>query len=84
MERWLHRLARTYGVEPFYQDGTGARHTVSDSTLLKILECMGVSVSSVSDIQKALQAAKLNPWRRMLDEVLVVYPHLQPQSFFYW
>ncbi|MDX1411754.1 MAG: hypothetical protein R3351_06325, partial [Nitrospirales bacterium] len=82
MTKCLHQLAGCYGIEPFYQDGTGTSHTVPDSTLQKLLSCLGVHVSTPSDVKKALKEAKLGGWQNIVDDVLVVHPSKEPQSFF--
>ena len=82
MAVWLRQLARYYGIEPFFQDGTGNPHTVPVSTLQNLLSCMGVHVSDPSDVKKALKEAKLIRWRKIVEEVLVVHPSNTPQAFF--
>ena len=82
MEKGFHPLARFFGIEPFYRDGTGKRHTVPVSTLQALLARKGIHVSSLADAQKALREAKLNQWRKVIDEVLVVYPSNKVQTFF--
>jgi hypothetical protein len=81
MVAWLRQLASYYGIEPFYQDGTGKAHTVPFSTLQSLLSCMGVLVSDLSDVKKALKEAKLSRWRKIVDDVLVVHPSRKQQSF---
>jgi 4-alpha-glucanotransferase len=78
----LRQLARCYGIEPFYQDGTGQPHTVPVSTLQNLLSSLGIHVSDLSDVKKALKEAKLSRWRNIVDDVLVVHPSRTPQSFF--
>ncbi|UCE63748.1 MAG: 4-alpha-glucanotransferase [Nitrospirota bacterium] len=81
MAVWLRQLARCYGIEPFYQDGTDSPHTVPASTLQSLLSCMGVHVSDLSDVKKALKEAKLDRWRRIVEDVLVVHPSKTQQAF---
>ena len=74
MAKWLGQLARYHGIEPSYQDGTRQWHQVPVSTLQNLLSQMGVHVCDLSDVKKALKEARLNRWRHIVDQVLVVHP----------
>ena len=76
----LLQLARSYGIEPQYQDGTGVQRSVPLSTLHKILSYMGVRSSSATEIEQSLAEVKVKPWRHILDDVVVVYPAQRNQS----
>ena len=81
MAMWLGLLAKYYGIEPSYLDGTRQRHTVPVSTLQKLLSRLGIHVSDVWDVKKAVKEAKLSQWRKTVDEVLVVHSTKKPQAF---
>ena len=79
-EATLLQLARSYGIEPQYQDGTGVQRSVPLSTLQHILSCMGVHSSSSAEVEQSLAEVKLKPWQTILDDVVVVYPIQRDQS----
>ena len=82
-KRWettLLQLARSYGIEPEYKDGTGVQRSVPLPTLQYILSCMGVHSSSSIEVGQSLAEVKLKPWQNILDDVVVVYPAQRDQS----
>ena len=82
-KRWettLLQLARSYGIEPQYQDGTEVQRSVPLSTLQYILSCMGVPSSSSAEVGQSLAEVKLKPWQNILDDVVVLYPAQRDQS----
>ena len=81
--RWetaLLQLARCYGIEPHYRDGTGRPRSVPLPILQNILSCMGVLSSSVAEVEQSLAEVKLKPWKNILDDVVVVYPAQRDQA----
>ena len=80
-ETTLSQLARCYGIESQYKDGNGLQRSVPSTTLQSILSCMGVGVSSLIEARQSLAEVQSLPWRKFIDEVVVVYPSQKDQSF---
>lgn len=69
----LQALARAYGIELKYRDGTGEVRVVPTSTIQALLHGMGVNVETVEDVSQSLKAVRLQPWLTVLDDVFVVW-----------
>ena len=67
----LHVLARTYGIEGEYHDIWGQRHLVGDDTKRALLAAMGVSAGDSGACERALEEARVQRWRRVIEPVLV-------------
>lgn len=68
----LQQLADAHGVGTSFQGWDGLPHSVSDSTLIKVLAALGVPAHTNGQIQAGLVEAELAPWRRMLPPAVVV------------
>src|SRR5579859_2748193 len=68
----LDRLAELAGIELQYLDAWGTRRELSGDTKLALLEAMGISAATEGDRVRSLAALEAAPWRRMIDDVVVV------------
>jgi 4-alpha-glucanotransferase len=67
----LVELARRYGVATEYEDWTGRHTIVADSTLIAVLDALGVSASTEDDRIAALLAHDRDYWARALPPTIV-------------
>jgi 4-alpha-glucanotransferase len=67
----LVELARRYGVATEYDDWTGTRLTVAESTLVGVLDALGVSAASEDGRRSALEDHDRDYWSRALPPVIV-------------
>ncbi len=72
-EKTLQALARAYGIELRYRDGTGTVRVVPASTLHALLHAMGVNVATYEAARQSLKAIRLRHWTKVLDDVYVVW-----------
>ena len=68
----LERLAELAGIEPYYLDSWGSRHELSGDTRLALLRAMGFAVATEGDRAQSLAALDMAPWRRMVEDVVIV------------
>src|SRR5579863_8275850 len=68
----LDRLAELAGIELQYLDAWGTRRELSGDTKLALLEAMGVSAATEGDRLRSLAALEAAPWRRMIEDVVIV------------
>src|SRR4029077_2089962 len=67
----LVELARRYGVATEYEDWTGRHTTVADTTLIAVLDALGVSASTEGERTAALRAHDRDHWARALPPAIV-------------
>jgi 4-alpha-glucanotransferase len=67
----LVELARRYGVATEYEDWTGRSATVSDSTLIAVLDALGVAAATEDERTAALIAHDREYWARSLPPTIV-------------
>src|SRR6478736_5991312 len=67
----LVELARRYGVATEYEDWTGRHTTVVDTTLIAVLDALGVSASTEGERTAALRAHDRDHWARSLPPAIV-------------
>ena len=67
----LVELARRYGVASEYQDWTGRHTTVADSTLIAVLDALGVAAATEDERRAALAAHDRDYWARSLPPTIV-------------
>src|SRR6478672_10877147 len=67
----LVELARRYGVATEYEDWTGRHTTVADTTLIAVLDALGVSASTEGERTAALRAHDRDHWARSLPPAIV-------------
>ena len=67
----LAELARRYGVATDYEDWTGARIAVAESTLVSVLDALGVPASTDAERAAALAAHDREYWSRSLPPTLI-------------
>ena len=69
----IGKLARLYGVEQAYVDGTGTRRRVPDDGLVALLRSLGASVDSERDAAEALRNEVRTRWQRRMEPVVAVW-----------
>ncbi|MEE8125436.1 MAG: 4-alpha-glucanotransferase [Nitrospirales bacterium] len=74
-EPGLRELARSLGLEPDYVDGRQQERYVSDDTLLTVLKVLGVGCRPDLNISTEGQRLQQKQWTRVLEPVLLHYPH---------
>jgi len=67
----LVELAHRYGVATEYEDWTGRTSTVVDSTLIAVLDALGVSAATEHERAAALAAHDRGYWARSLPPAVV-------------
>jgi 4-alpha-glucanotransferase len=67
----LVELARRYGVATQYEDWTGTRTAVSESTLVAVLDALGVSAATEDARAAALVDHERDYWSRSLPPMIV-------------
>ncbi|MGP4031968.1 4-alpha-glucanotransferase [Pseudarthrobacter sp. 1C304] len=67
----LRQLAAAHGVGTSYWGWDGVERSVPDSTLRGVLSALGVSAGDAAEMEAALAAARLAPWRRLLPPIAV-------------
>jgi 4-alpha-glucanotransferase len=67
----LAELARRYGVAADYEDWTGRRTTVPQSTLVAVLDALGVPAATEAEQVAALAAHDREYWARPLQPVVI-------------
>ena len=67
----LVELAHRYGVASEYQDWTGRHTTVADSTLIAVLDALGVAAATEDERTAALAAHDRDYWARSLPPTIV-------------
>src|SRR5271168_1397881 len=68
----LDRLAELAGIELQYLDTWGTRRELSGDTKLALLEAMGISAATEGDRARSLAVLNAAPWRRLIDDVVIV------------
>ncbi|OGO25375.1 MAG: 4-alpha-glucanotransferase [Chloroflexi bacterium RBG_16_50_9] len=69
--RFLHRLARLYGVQTAYYDIFHQRQIASAESLLVMLRSLGAPVASFEDVPQAWREKRQALWRRLIEPVTV-------------
>src|ERR1700742_4769655 len=67
----LVELARRYGVATEYADWTGRHTVVADSTLIAVLDALGVSAGTEDERRDALTAHDREHWSRSLPPTIM-------------
>ncbi|WP_326546642.1 4-alpha-glucanotransferase [Mycolicibacterium sp. ND9-15] len=67
----LVELARRYGVATEYENWTGARTAVTESTLISVLGALGVEAATENDRVEALTAHDREYWSRHLPPTII-------------
>ena len=67
----LVELARRYGIATEYEDWTGQRVRVSETTLVAVLAALGVAASTEQERNVALTAKLRSYWARQLPATIV-------------
>lgn len=76
----LVELAQRYGVATEYDDWTGYRTTVPETTLVAVLEALGVAAGTEGDRAAALTAHEHDYWQRSLPPIVIARAG-QPTAF---
>jgi len=69
--RFLHQLARLYGVQTAYYDVFHRRQQASSESILAILRSLGAPIVTFQDIPSAYRERRQALWQRMLEPVIV-------------
>ncbi len=72
MPSLLDELAAQAGIEPYYHDVWGARHTLSIETKRAFLDAMGLSAATEEQIVQSIARLTTKAWRRALEPVTVL------------
>src|SRR5690349_9351747 len=67
----LTELATAHGVQCEYTDHDGVEQQVSSSTLVAVLEALGVQASTPGAVTASLERARDDEWRTMLPPTVV-------------
>lgn len=76
--RFLHRLCRWYGVEPYYRDYEGKIRAAGTESLLAVLRALGAPVTGPADLPGALRERRQQYWRRCCEPVTVTWSGRPP------
>lgn len=71
--RFLHQLARLYGVQTAYYDVSHHRQGASIEALLSVLQSLGAPVATLQDVPSAWRERRQAQWQRMLEPVAVAW-----------
>jgi len=71
--RFLHQLARLYGVQTAYYDVNHHRQQASEESLLAVLRSLGAPVASVQDVPSAWRERQQVLWQRVIEPVVVAW-----------
>jgi 4-alpha-glucanotransferase len=69
----LGRLARLYGVQPFYLDMRGERRDAEVESLLAVTRILGAEVDGIDDVESAIARREQELWDRSLEPVLLAW-----------
>ncbi len=67
----IDRLADLVGIEPFFHDIWGNRHTVSRETKAALMGALGLAVEGEAEVAASRRRVEETPWRRLLPPVQV-------------
>ena len=68
----LHRLAAAHSIATEFWDWQGRHVQVSDRSITRVLEALGVDVATPDAAEQALREHDDAPWRRLLPPALVI------------
>ena len=68
----LHRLAAAHSIATEFWDWQGRHVQVSDRSITRVLEALGVDVATPDAAEQALRDHDDAPWRRLLPPALVI------------
>jgi len=71
--RFLHQLARLYGVQTAYYDVNHHRQQASEESLLAVLRSLGAPVASLQDVPSAWRERQQVLWQRVIEPVIVAW-----------
>jgi len=71
--RFLHQLARLYGVQTAYYDVNHHRQQASEESLLAVLRSLGAPVASLQDVPSAWRERQQVLWQRVIEPVVVAW-----------
>lgn len=71
--RFLHQLARLYGIQTSYFDVNHHRQQASPEALLQVLKALGAPVTGLEDVPQALREHRQALWRQVIEPVIVVW-----------
>ncbi|MFB0559563.1 MAG: 4-alpha-glucanotransferase [Dehalococcoidales bacterium] len=72
-DRFLHQLARLYGVQMAYYDMNHHRQQASEESLLAVLRSLGAPVASLQDVLSAWRERQQALWQQMIEPVVVAW-----------
>jgi len=71
--RFLHQLARLYGVQTAYYDVNHHRQQASEESLMAILRSLGAPVVSLQDVPSAWRERQQVLWQQVIEPVIVAW-----------
>lgn len=71
--RFLHSLARLYGLQTAYYDVYHHRQQASTDSLLAVLRSLGASLATLQDVRSAWRERRQALWQRALEPVVVAW-----------
>jgi 4-alpha-glucanotransferase len=71
--RFLHQLARLYGVQTAYYDVNHHRQQASQESLLAVLRSLGAPVANLQDLPSAWRQRQQVLWQQVIQPVIVAW-----------
>jgi 4-alpha-glucanotransferase len=76
--RFLHRLARLYGIQTAYYDVSHQRRPSSADALVAVLRSLGAPMESREDVPQAWRQKRQALWQQPLEPVVIAWDGVPP------
>jgi 4-alpha-glucanotransferase len=76
--RFLHRLARLYGIQTAYYDVSHQRRPASVDSLVAVLHSLGAPMQSREDVPQAWRQKRQALWQQPLEPVVIAWDGVPP------
>jgi 4-alpha-glucanotransferase len=76
--RFLHRLARLYGIQTAYYDVSHQRQPASADSLVAVLRSLGAPMESREDVPQAWRQKRQTLWQQPLEPVVIAWDGVPP------
>jgi 4-alpha-glucanotransferase len=76
--RFLHRLARLYGIQTAYYDVSHERRPASTDSLVAVLRSLGAPMESRKDVPQAWRQKRQALWQQPLEPVVITWDGVPP------
>jgi 4-alpha-glucanotransferase len=76
--RFLHRLARLYGIQTAYYDVSHQRRPASADSLVAVLRSLGAPMESREDVPQAWRQKRQALWQQPLEPVVIAWDGVPP------